>query len=186
MEKKYINHKGFACHYSYLKKDNTIAKSLSIICWGALNNPANRPNIDYILIEDFEVEETKKYIPILINNINKITECELVTLNNIKYIKYKLLSTYDQNLILLNFIRNLWYSKVSCNHDHIGFFEELKKSRYKDALMRLTKANIKACKTYKTYQDHNNCTDGHKLKLKTTKQLLDYKGISTISFLTSN
>jgi len=186
MAKKSINFKNYTCDYSLLKKDNTIVKSNHNACWSNLNRILNNKDTDYILIENFEVEETKKYIPILINNINKITECQLVTLNNIQYIKYKLLSTYDQNLILLNFIRNLWYSKVSYKHDHIGFFEELKKSRYKDALMRLTKANIKACMNYPAYQDHNNCTLGNKLKLKTTKQLLEYDGTSVISFLTTD
>jgi len=185
MVKKYINYKNYCCDYSFLMKDNTILKVNNRACWGYLQDNLNTSNIDYILINDFEVEETKKYIPILINNINKITECQLVVINNIKYIKYKPLTTYDQNLILLNFIRNLWYSNITYNHNHIAFFEELKKSRYKDPLMRLTKANIKACKNYKTYQNHNNCTNGHKLKLKTTKQLINYKGESTLYFLTN-
>ncbi len=104
----------------------------------------------------------------------------------------KLLSTYDQNLILLNFIRNLWHSPTeTCfpttdNRYATYFFEALEKSTYIDPLKRLTNANKKACEKYgyKRNVGHSNVAIGSSLVLKDKESLLKWQGVVTNQFLT--
>lgn len=149
-----------------------------------------------IYIENFEKKETIEYLPLLIQYINKITNCEIVEKSGKKYIKYKLIEGYDNNLILLNFIRNLWntpsikyFTKKSeyANENYsIVFFNFLKDSKKEDALEALTEANKKACTKLEITNSpgHSNVHDYNLLKIKKTEDLFKYKGYMTIEFLT--
>lgn len=146
------------------------------------NNPT-----PYMLIFDFRDKATEKYIPVLVKTMNEITPCSLVTIDNVEYIKFKLFGTYDQSLVLLNFIRNLWNVPGACTLNYnITFFETLKKSRYKDPFKRLTKANMVACKLY--YQSkgtvgHSNCHGSGFLVIRDLNHLMKNKFGSTRSYL---
>ena len=149
-------------------------------------------NKKFIYISTYTEKETEKYIPLLINIINKITTCKIVKFENESYIQFKLLNTYNQSLILLNFIRNLWYSvAISCYNEkiyNIDFFEILESSvDYKDPLERLTFANLQACKINNINRSlgHCNAHSFASLKIKKTKDLLEYKDPSTMKFLTT-
>lgn len=188
----------FRCNY-YHKIQNKLVKNNNQVCWAGLKN------YDFLTPESekawrnqiFKLEEeiiyidfseklkfvTKKNIDLLIKIINNITPCCLVQIDNKEYISFNLLKTYDQNLILLNFIRNIWYSPFTSYSE--VFFEELKKSRLKDPLSKLTKANILACEKnpYPRSMGHSNVHDSDDLVICKTKDLLAYEGILTYNFL---
>jgi len=153
--------------------------------WIHFNELSSEPG--YIYISQFEQEETSEFVENVVKIINDITECSIVTINDVSYIKYKLLSTYDQNLVLLNFIRNLWHSPITANYS-LYFFKTLKKLRSKDRLSRLTKANVESIKINNITGStgHSNIQRHDLLKIKKKEQLLNYKGCSTAGFLTEN
>ncbi len=143
-----------------------------------------------IYISNYDEPETRKYQPLLVNTVNEITPCEFVEVKDKKYIQFKLLETYDQSLVLLNFVRNLWHSppipqaKVPY---HKVFFETLEKSEHQDPLEKLTYANKEACPDNLLYGaiGHSNVFNKKMLKLKKKDDLLKYKGNSTQVFLTT-
>ena len=197
----------FNCHISHKLKDGSLNKNVSTACWAVLSRYYDREDKfgikdidkqeeDIIYISNFRRTQTEKDIPLLIQLINEISPCELVTINNIEYIKFQLLKTYDQSLILLNFIRNLW------NHPGVShtegaqqpflpkyidiFFDELKKSKYQDPLQKLTDANKKACVDYRECSyglGHSNVHTAKDLIIKDSKSLLQSKISSTRDFL---
>lgn len=195
--------RGFSCTY-YYKNGSKFEQEGNQSCWAGINSisyagefkkslfkeelrkdkyltfPDIIKEIDTIYIDVYTYPETKKYIPLLISLINEITPCSIVD----KYICFKLLSTYDQSLILLNFIRNLWYQPFIGYTD--TFFTILSTdTKYKDPLERLTHANSIGCSKAKNGygMGHSNVHIGVNLIVKNTKQLLEYKGGSTRTFL---
>lgn len=196
-----------AYHGTFL--DNNYIPNGNQACWAGigsfykygynkgLKKETNEENTIYII--KFRSKETEQYIPLLIKYINKITPCSLETINNVEYLKFQLLNTYDQSLILLNFIRNLWYSP-DVTYDYYDykkqfekdkkfyfhyFFENLKKSKYREAFKRLTYANKKASELINSFSGsgHSNLGNHQKLKIKTIKELLEYQGNSVYEFL---
>lgn len=138
-------------------------------------------------------EETKKYIPLLVSTINKITPCKIVKLKSGTYIKYTFIKgedTYDKNLILLNFIRNLWCSQYT--RYSLWFFESLEANKsIEDPIELLTTANKYACnkhnKKHIIYYDvgHSNCIS-EESKIKTLKDFEEYTNNSTCRFFKEN
>lgn len=205
----------FSCHYYKLDEKEKLVKNSNSACWAGLRRyeVSKKPdgNLNYgsgkyvmqedyntIYIDEFEMPRTKDHIDLMVKIVNEITPCELVTINKKKYIKFKMLKTYDQSLVVLNFVRNLWFepipfmtgskeynAKVGLYTD--TFFETLKKSRFKDPLKKLTRANKVACEKAgaKSYYGHSNFNIASKLNIKETSQLLKYKGESTSGFLTT-
>lgn len=197
--------RGYNAYHGTFMNNNYIPNG-NQACWAGIGSfykyfglihKTNEENTIYI--NNFRLKETKKYIPLLIKYINKITPCSLETINNVEYIKFQLLGTYDQSLILLNFIRNLWYSP-DVTYDYYNgkkefgtdkkfyfnyFFENLKKSKYREAFKRLTYANKRASELIKCYSSlgHSNLGNGEKLKVKTIPELLEYKGDNISNFL---
>lgn len=191
----------FNCHIFHKLKDGSLNKNVSTACWAVLSRYYDREDKfgikdidkqeeDIIYISNFRRTQTEKDIPLLIQLINEISPCELVTINNIEYIKFQLLKTYDQSLILLNFIRNLWFDpsrefRSSYAPYYIEFFKELNNINEKDPLVRLTLANKNACTTlnFPYCAGHSNTGKPHELVVKTTQSLLNYKGSCTQAFL---
>ena len=187
----------FSCHV-YLKHNDKLIKSLNTSCWGMLAYPTNSWdfikvnnfklfNEKNIYISNFDKDTTRQYQDVLISTINEITPCQKVTIDNVEYIEIKLLKTYDQSLIILNFIRNLWFEPPISVGYSIDFFEELKKSKKEDPLEKLMEANKKACANYKGVYGYGHCNvhPYNQLKIKKTSELLMFNGMSTWSFLTN-
>ena len=200
--------RSFNCHYYRLLLENKkkiLSKNSVTVCWSGLHHFLKDNSIDYIYIDSFVEELTKKNIRYLLNLINQITPCKLATVNKKQYIKYKLLKRYDNDLVLLNFIRNLWnaqpiyhLTKKNANvqeskeagENYIKhFFITLRSNRklYKDALERLTHANFEACKIVGTAGSigHSNIHNINSLKIKNTQQLLENSYTAT-QFMTIN
>lgn len=185
----------FNCFYSWMIGDR-LSESYSSVCWAGIRNGRYYDeNNNYCVIKEeyskiiyikaYTEDLTKKYVKSLVKCINKITPCSIETIDEVKYIKFELFGTYDQNLIVLNFIRNLWSIGGNLNEEYIKiFFDTFAKHRYKDPVVRLTYANIQACIGANiTYAHHSNGFQANKAKPKTLKQLLEYKGDSVVNFL---
>lgn len=194
--------RGFQCDYYIKDKNNELTKeginklgnfAIYNSCWSSLQQ---LPAGSFIYIDNYETEETKDSIDLLLKLVNEITPCSIVNIKDKDYIEYKLLEHYDQNLILLNFIRNLWNEPGIGHLEGKGapfvpdystiFFDVLKKTRYKDPLKKLTHANKKASVNYKLNgygPGHSNVQGYDELKIKDVKSLMDFKGNSTRTFL---
>lgn len=161
----------------------------------------------YILIDHTKGLVAEDSLNKVIELVNKITPCKIikktVSVEEISHdnayfkpyldkelllLKFDLLKTYDQNLILLNFIRNYWYSPKDDYSKN--FFELLNNKefcKFRDPLKILTNANKEACRLNSVMNSygHSNTQPHDRLKVKTKQQLLDYAGFSTASFLTT-
>lgn len=190
--------RGYNCSVYHLLENNTLKKNSNPYCWAGIKNYYPIKDKKAIYIKEFKEKETKDYVSTIVDIIKQITPCELVTVEGTEYIKFELLKTYDQSLVLLNFIRNLWHdayksvytdktkTKEVTPEYYKVFFETLQKCKQRDPLARLTYANKVACKESGCHmQDHNNCNKPEKLKTKRVPQLLAYKGNSTAAFLTT-
>lgn len=175
--------RGFQCTVYFGTSAGDLIPASHGACWGMLQGET-RERIIYI--GSFDEPETQKYQPLLLGLVNKITLCKLYEHKiNKRLIQFQMLSTYDQSLVLLNFIRNLWHQPIP--HYTSNFFIALEKSEeyYSDPLERMTWANIRAVQAGVMLYGNVGHSNVHKnLKVKSTKQLLDYKGNSTQAFLT--
>lgn len=182
----------FQCYY-YRKLEKKEAKAAgqefqqngNNACWAGIRSwmPPNSDKYEILYVDKFKHKATEKYVELLVNTINEITPCGVT--KDGKYITFELFGTYDQSLVMLNFLRNLWFEYMPGYAK--SFFECLEGLEEGDALERLTTANIKACTDVKmVYQgNHCNCHAYGKLKVKSIKDLLAYKGLSTYQFLTT-
>lgn len=175
--------------YIYTKNGKDLERNSNTACFAGIKFYAPETTV---YISQFRQPETEQYIDLIVTIINKITPCQIIKINNEEYIEFKLLNTYDQSLILLNFIRNLWnkiskdfYEKNEKKFYNIEFFEILKNyKKYREPLKRLTYANKKACEIFKLgYTGHSNVFEHSTLKIKTTKELLNFKGLYIKNFL---
>jgi hypothetical protein len=198
--------RGYECHHYKMidSKKKILEKCDNSACWAGINGQI-REGVEDIYIEKFKEPETEIYIKHIVGIINKVTPCKLVSIKKTVYIKYKLLKKFDKDLILLNFLRNLWNknnipyrSLMSLKNDErinlesqytLIFFKTLKSNFkiYKDPVQRLTHANFIACKTLEITNSptHSNVHNYTNLKIKDTKSLLESKFNSTMTFLTT-
>jgi hypothetical protein len=181
----------FKCYYYSYEEDNFVIND-NTACWKGITSGVYDQTVVYeeIYIDRFK-DETEEYIELLVNTINQITPTSIEKINDIEYIKYKLLKVYNQDLILLNFIRNLWYKPTwiytTIEKYNDLFFISLKEQKNKDPLIRLTTANIEACKELGLLNSPGHCNihNWEQLKAKKVSELLSYQGKSTRVFLTS-
>ena len=172
-----------AC-YVYEYKKGVLTKNSNEACWASV--PKTKTKVE-IYIAQFDEPETILYQELLIGIVNQITPCSIVAIDMVKYIKFLTLGTYDRSLILLNFVRNLWYEPYPGYS--VRFFEALKISdkKHTDPLARLTWANKEACATFGCVYNspgHSNVHNASSLKIKMTKELLEWRGTNTRIFLT--
>jgi len=155
--------RGYEC-YIYHLENNKLVQNSNHACWNGLNqskykkyNKEQKQVVNIILDE-----ETKDYIYIdkyiepeittpqrtrIVYLINKITPCKFVLIDDKIYIRYKLLSNHYSNLLLLNFIRILWYKNGSFNNEQ--FFIDICKSKtrnldYLEFMMICIKNNVES------------------------------------------
>lgn len=194
MALKEVNSKDYTTKYYSLVNDKLVPNT-NTSCWAGIRIYNFRQESIDIYIEDYEYEETIKYIPLLIKTINKITPCEIVTIDDRSYIKFRLLNTYDKSLLLLNWIRLLWYSPYCSLYKKdattsINFFESLKKRRDRDYFVRLIKANIDCQKDIlEVYSNgHSNVVINSdirkKLKIKTSEDFNNFTDDSCFAIRT--
>ena len=191
--------RGYEC-YLYHLENNKLVQNDNNACWNGLNRSKYRKydenqkqsiNIildeatkDYIYIDKYiEKEITDKQRKRIVYLINKITPCKIVKIKGKFYIRYKLLKNHYSNLLLLNFIRILWYKNHSFNNEQ--FFIDICKSKtrkldYLEFMMTCIKNNVnKGSGWY--YGDHSFVYLG--IIPKTKEMLYKYTGNTMCTFL---
>lgn len=171
----------YDCHVYHLK-NKTLVQNSNNACWAGLKNPKYFDTNVYI-DKFIEPEITDKQRKRIVYLINKITSCKFVTIKKVKYIEYKLLSNHYSNLLLLNFIRILWYSNGS--FDNKQFFIDIckpkpKKLDYLEFMMTCIKNNVNKGNGW-YYGDHSFVYLN--IIPKTKEMLYKYTGNSMYNFL---
>ena len=153
----------FKCHYYKPAGKGGLTKVDNNACWAGCRYLSGK-----IYITKFKCKETFEYIDLIVKTMNNITPCKLVKINpygkEIDAISFQLLSTYDkevhlykafnyiQNLILLSFIRNLWWGGFhggDGNTYSSKFFEILEKQKNNFcSLKKMMIANKEAMRIY--------------------------------------
>jgi len=194
--------RNYKCYFYYRSKDNLILyPSSNEACWAGISDRiaytpcksklVNKDLYDtnYIYIKNYiqpEVSEIDRNRIVYL--INKIVECSYIVIDDVKYIKVKLLDNYDSNLIFLNIIRMFWYHPGYFNIAQ--YYKDIHKRRSKNEdslsfLLKCIKDNVSDTKNklngYESYGDHSIIYEN--IKIKTTKDLLNYQGYSTKLFL---
>ncbi len=143
--------------YIYHLQNNKLVQNNNTACWAGLNGSQYKnkdyKNIildikteDYIYIDKYiESEITDKQRKRIVYLINKITPCKFTTVKGKIYIQYKLLNNHYSNLLLLNFIRILWYKNETFNNEQ--FFIDICKPKprnldYLEFMMTCIKNNV--------------------------------------------
>lgn len=186
--------RSYSC-YIYHLQDNKLIQNSNTACWAGLKNNPVFTNIkcekikldfktkDFIYINGYiEPEITDTQRKRIVYLVNKITECKFVTIDDKVYIKYKLLNNHYSNLLLLNFIRILWYKNESFNNEQ--FFIDICKFKvknldYLEFMMNCIKNNVEGSSF--GYGNHSFVYDN--IIPKTKEMLLKYTGMSMRNFL---
>lgn len=186
--------RGYECYIYHLQNKKLILNN-NTSCWAGLDKTVYRDKNckdikldiktkDYIYIDKYiEPEITTPQRAKIVYLINKITPCKFVLIDNKIYIRYKLLSNHYSNLLLLNFIRILWYKNGSFNNEQ--FFIDICKPKtrnldYLEFMMTCIKNNI----DNKDSWSWGNHSFVYKNIIPKTKEiLLKYTGKSMQSFL---
>lgn len=177
------------------KKKNDLQKHPTTVCFAGVRDIIAKKKNNFIYIDDFDCKETRKYQPLLLGLIHKVTFCKIKEVSNRQYIKYRLITDFSlpapehvyylKNLILLNFIRNLWHEPFK--NYATQFFTKLEELKdIADPIQRLTTANKFACEKYSTIyhnglsgqiygQGHSNVYAAKHLKIKTLKEFKKFK-----------
>jgi len=181
--------RGFQCYIYHLQNKKLIQNS-NDACWAGLKNSKliklDSKTKDCIYIDKYIEEDiTDKVRNRIIYLLNKITPCKFILIDNKIYIKYKLLKNHYSNLLLLNFIRILWYRNRSFNNDQ--FFIDICKPKTKDLdylefMMTCIKNNVLTNSDSSwEYGDHSFVYKN--IIPKTKEMLLKYTGNSMQTFL---
>lgn len=136
--------RNYSCYIYHLQKNGKLIKNSNDSCWAGLNKRIYLGK-DIYIDKYIEPEITDIQRKRIIYLINKITPCKFTTIKNTKYIQYKLLKNHYSNLLLLNFIRILWYENKSFNNTQ--FFIDICKPKsrnldYLEFMMSCIKNNV--------------------------------------------
>ena len=198
--------RGFQCYYYKLDDKYILRQNSNTSCWAGLKNAPSTytyyegegNNIksitpiftdNYIYIDKYKQDRvSEKSVKRIVELINKITDCSIVKINEIDYIKYDCLPNHYQNLTLLNIIRMLWYAPHNFNNRTFlqkSIFEDDSTEDPLSFLLRIIDLNIDKTQTYIGYGDHS-CIYKNIIITRTKEDLLNYKGTSMQYFLTNS
>ena len=175
--------RGYECYKYHLINKELVTNS-NTACWAGLNK-VEYLGKDIYIDKYIEPEITDRQRKRIVYLLNKITLCKFTTIENVKYIQFKLLNNHYSNLLLLNFIRILWYKNKSFNNDR--FFIDICKPKtkgldYLEFMMTCIKNNVNNVpKKSWYYGDHSFVYND--IIPKTKEMLLKYTGDSMQTFL---
>jgi hypothetical protein len=177
------------CCYIYHFKNGKLINNPGHACWAGLTKSRmSELDIDVKTKKDIYIDQyiqpeiTSIQRKRIVYLVNKITPCKFVLIENKIYIKYKLLDNYYSNLLLLNFIRILWYENLS--FDNEKFFIDICKPKtkgldYLEFMMTCVKNNVNS----NSYNHGNHSFVYFDIIPKTKEMLLKYTGGSMQNFL---
>jgi hypothetical protein len=175
--------RNYGCYFYHLENNKLIQNS-NTACWAGLNK-SEYLGKDIYIDKYIEPEITDKQRRRIVYLLNKITLCKFTTIENVKYIQFKLLNNHYSNLLLLNFIRILWYKNGSFNNKQ--FFIDICKPKtrnldYLEFMMTCIKNNVLIdSQNSWGYGDHSFVYKD--IIPKTKEMLLKYTGNSMQTFL---
>lgn len=170
---------------AFLKLPKSKGGVIKFACFAPLNNVKEN---EIVGIYKVNQKETSQYIELIVQLINKITDCKYDAENDC--IEYKMLKGFNRNLILLNFIRYLWFSPLN-NEASTVFFKKLSdlfnNTNINDPLVLLTIANRYTAKVIGYVETPTHCNYYHYsyLQIRKTNELLNCNFNSTKQFLCS-
>lgn len=173
--------RGYEC-YKYHLINKELVKNPNTACWAGLNKSEYLCK-DIYIDKYIEPEITDKQRRRIVYLLNKITLCKFTTINKVKYIQFKLLKNHYSNLLLLNFIRILWYKNEVFNNEQ--FFIDICKPKprnldYLEFMMTCVKNNVDESSSW-YYGGHSFVYKN--IIPKTKEMLLKYTGNSMQTFL---
>jgi hypothetical protein len=168
--------------YIYHLKNNKLIENSNTACWAGLNK-SQYLGKDIYIDKYIESEITDKQRKRIVYLINKITLCKFTIIKDKTYIQTKLLKNHYSNLLLLNFIRILWYKNGAFNNEQ--FFIDICKPKsrnldYLEFIMICIKNNVIYNNSWH-YGNHSFVYDN--IIPKTKEMLLKYTGDSMRTFL---
>lgn len=134
--------RGYKCYYFRLHKGK-LRHYNNTACWAGLNRICEEQsisrgdspdydntivpntNVRHIYIKDWKTEDMPNNYNKLLEILNTMTSCKVVTFRGKEYIRYKLIcnGNYYANLVFLNFIRMIWYKSSNLYNKY--FFKSL-------------------------------------------------------------
>lgn len=173
--------RSYDCFKYHLINNKLVANS-NTACWAGLNKPAYLGKNIYI-DKYIEPEITNKQRKRIVYLLNKITFCKFTTIKKVRYIQFKLLKNHYSNLLLLNFIRILWYHNHCFNNEQ--FFIDICKPKprnldYLEFMMTCIKNNVSESDSWH-YGNHSFVYKN--IIPKTKEMLLKYTGNIMQTFL---
>ena len=175
----------YECHV-YIYTGGALIKANHCACWAMLHDgsravcftsPHGPVPVQEVYIDNFQHPDTEAHQERLLSLINQITPCGKVEVCGKSLIRYRLLERYSQNLVLLNFVRNLWHDPLKGYVKK--FFAHLEDCPPGDPLEQLTWANREACGNVNYSPGHSNAHPKKALKVKKAGQLLEWDGSAT-------
>lgn len=168
--------------YIYHLKNKKLVQNSNQACWAGLNK-SNYLGKDIYIDKYIEPEITDKQRKRIVYLLNKITPCKFTTIKKVKYIQFKLLKNHYSNLLLLNFIRILWYHNHCFNNEQ--FFIDICKPEprnldYLEFMMTCIKNNVSESDSWH-YGNHSFVYKN--IIPKTKEMLLKYTGNRMQTFL---
>lgn len=168
--------------FIYHLENNKLVQNNNNACWAGLNK-SKYLNKNIYIDKYIEPEITDNQRKRIVYLLNKITLCKFTTIKNVEYIQFKLLKNHYSNLLLLNFIRILWYKNQSFNNEQ--FFIDICKRKprkldYLEFMMTCIKNNVDNNSTF----NHGNHSFVYLNIIPKTKEMLyKYTAKSMQTFL---
>ena len=174
--------RGYEC-YIYHLINKKLVRNSNNACWAGLNR-VEYLGKDIYINKYIEPEITTPQRKRIVYLLNKITPCKFTTIEKVKYIQYKLLSNHHSNLLLLNFLRILWYKNGCFNNEQ--FFIDICKRKpknldYLEFMMICIKNNINTAVQSWHYGNHSFVYPN--IISKTKEMLYKYTGNTMQTFL---
>ena len=167
--------------FIYHLQNKKLIQNNNNACWAGLKY-SKYFNTNIYIDKYIEPEITDKQRKRIVYLLNKITSCKFVTIEKVKYIECKLLKNHYSNLLLLNFIRILWYKNGSFNNEQ--FFIDICKRKprkldYLEFMMICIKNNVSS----DPYNHGNHSFVYPNIIPKTKEMLYKYTGNTMFKFL---
>lgn len=156
--------RSYGCTY-YAKINGEFILNTNQACWAGIdkimywkiNNYKLLPKVIYIA--DFQDYIKEDYINKMIYIINKITPCRIINYKNKKYIAYRFIKDatwYNNNLVVLNWIRGLWHHQRGLKDVEEFYQDIMKYDDNEDPLYFLMSCNKKHYDGKSYGLDHSN------------------------------
>jgi hypothetical protein len=176
--------RNYSCYYyRYDRKNKKLISNKNTACWSYLDhfsenywakefNTVFKRNPDIIYVSNYiEKDLDEKYRKQLIYILNKITPCREIVYNGVNYLAVRLIhhDWYDNNLVILNWIRGLWHEQATL--DVNKFYTMIMEYKDEDDPLYFLMNCNKKCYNLSKYGNFNHSNVGEGIIPKNKEQL---------------